>query len=141
MQPGTHFQPVLTDPTTTDPEQVDKVVFVSGKLYYDLQKEKADRGLNDRIALIRIEELCPFPKDQIKEELEKYRYATEFVWCQEEHENQGPYSFMAPRLAQMIPHHKLEYVGRKPLSAPAIALPPLFKEQQAKLIKDAVNLD
>lgn len=55
MQTGTQFQPVLTDPTTSDPEQVDKVVFVSGKLYYDLQKEKTERGLNDRVALIRIE--------------------------------------------------------------------------------------
>lgn len=55
MGPGTHFQPVLSDPTTTDPEQVDKVVFVSGKLYYDLQKEKNNRNLNDRVALIRIE--------------------------------------------------------------------------------------
>lgn len=55
METGTQFQPVLTDPTTSDPEQVDKVVFVSGKLYYDLQKEKADRGLNDRVALIRVE--------------------------------------------------------------------------------------
>ncbi|ORZ14017.1 dehydrogenase E1 and transketolase domain-containing protein 1 [Absidia repens] len=141
MQPGTHFQPVLTDPTTSDPEQVDKVVFVSGKLYYDLQKEKNDRGLNDRVALIRVEELCPFPKDQIKDELEKYRYATEFVWCQEEPENAGAYSFMAPRLSQMIPHHKLEYVGRKPLSAPAIAIPPVFKEQQTKLVKDALAMD
>ncbi|CAO3589764.1 unnamed protein product [Absidia cylindrospora] len=141
MQPGTHFQPVLTDPTTTDPEQVDKVVFVSGKLYYDLQKEKNDRGLNDRVALIRVEELCPFPKDQIKDELDKYRYATEFVWCQEEPENAGAYSFIAPRLSQMIPHHKLEYVGRKPLSAPAIAIPPVFKEQQTKLVKDALAMD
>jgi probable 2-oxoglutarate dehydrogenase E1 component DHKTD1 len=107
------------------------VVFVSGKLYYDLQKEKTDRGLNDRVALIRIEvseskrgvyflsfltdnyyfvmkELCPFPKDQIKDELDKYRYATEFVWCQEEPENAGAYGFMAPRLSQMIPHHKVK---------------------------------
>ncbi|SAM06364.1 hypothetical protein [Absidia glauca] len=141
MQTGTQFQPVLTDPTTSDPEQVDKVVFVSGKLYYDLQKEKIDRGLNDRVALIRIEELCPFPKDQIKDELDKYRYATEFVWCQEEPENAGAYGFMAPRLSQMIPHHKLEYVGRKPLSAPAIAIPPVFKAQQSNLIKDAVNMN
>ncbi|CAO3646284.1 unnamed protein product [Cunninghamella echinulata] len=142
MGPGTHFQPVLSDPTTTDPEQVDKVVFVSGKLYYDLQKEKNNRDLNDRVALIRIEELCPFPKEQIEQELEKYRYASEFVWCQEEPQNAGAYGFIAPRISQLIPQQQtLKYVGRPPLSAPAISIGTKFKTEQSKLIKDAVELD
>ncbi|KAI8060788.1 dehydrogenase E1 and transketolase domain-containing protein 1 [Gongronella butleri] len=141
MAPGTHFRPVLGDPTVTSPDDVDKVVFVSGKLYYDLQKEKEARGFDNRIAFVRVEELCPFPRDHLQEEISKYRYASQFVWCQDEPENAGAYAFMAPRLAQLVPQNKIDYVGRGPLSAPAVSFATRFKAEQAKLIKDAVALD
>ncbi|KAI9028943.1 hypothetical protein CLU79DRAFT_519802 [Phycomyces nitens] len=140
MAPGTSFKPVLEDPTTNNPDMVEKVVFVSGKLYYDLAKEKTERGLDERVALVRIEELCPFPRDQIKQEIEKYEHAGEFVWCQEEPQNAGAYSFMAPRLAQLVPQRMIGYVGRGPLSAPAIANGPLFRKQQSQLIQEAIDI-
>ncbi|KAL0089060.1 hypothetical protein F4703DRAFT_1839178 [Phycomyces blakesleeanus] len=140
MAPGTSFKPVLEDPTTNNPDMVEKVVFVSGKLYYDLAKEKSERGLDERVALVRIEELCPFPRDQIKQEIEKYEHAGEFVWCQEEPQNAGAYSFMAPRLAQLLPQKMIGYVGRSPLSAPAIANGPLFRKQQTQLIQEAIDI-
>lgn len=107
MGPGTRFQPVLGDNTIENTDQVKKVVFVSGKFYYDLVKERERRGMKDRVALIRIEELSPFPRNELKKEIEQYGQADEFVWCQEEPQNAGAYSFMAPRLSQLIPKDKV----------------------------------
>jgi probable 2-oxoglutarate dehydrogenase E1 component DHKTD1 len=109
MAPGTKFQPVLQDASIEDPSKVEKVVFLSGKFYYDLVKEREARGYNDRVALVRIEELSPFPKEELKKEIEKYEAANEFVWCQEEPQNAGAYAFMAPRLAQLLPQNKVSY--------------------------------
>lgn len=106
MAPGTHFQPVLGDANIEDTSKVEKVVFLSGKFYYDLVKEREARGLKDRMALIRIEELSPFPKEEIQREIAKYEHA-QFVWCQEEPQNAGAYAFMAPRLAQLLPEKKV----------------------------------
>jgi probable 2-oxoglutarate dehydrogenase E1 component DHKTD1 len=112
MAPGTSFQPVLEDPSIQDPSKVEKVVFLSGKFYYDLVKERENRGLNDKVALIRVEELSPFPKQDLQEQIAKFSDANEFVWCQEEPQNAGAYAFMAPRLAQLLPNNKvsLNYV-------------------------------
>ncbi|KAF7732562.1 hypothetical protein EC973_003309 [Apophysomyces ossiformis] len=141
MQPGTAFKPVLADSVTTNnPQQVEKVVFMSGKFYYDLAKERSARGLDDRIALIRVEELCPFPRDQIAQEIEKYSHAKEFVWCQEEPQNAGAYAFMAPRLAQLVPQKEIRYIGREALSAPAVGIATRFRAQQSKLLEDALQI-
>lgn len=107
MAPGTQFQPVLQDPSIEDNSKVEKVVFVSGKFYYDLVKEREARGYNERVALVRVEELSPFPKKELQKEIQKYNGADEFVWCQEEPQNAGAYAFMAPRLAQLLPKNKV----------------------------------
>ncbi|PHZ07394.1 2-oxoglutarate dehydrogenase, E1 component [Rhizopus microsporus ATCC 52813] len=140
MGPGTRFQPVLGDNTIENTDQVKKVVFVSGKFYYDLVKERERRGMKDRVALIRIEELSPFPRNELKKEIEQYGHADEFVWCQEEPQNAGAYSFMAPRLSQLIPKDKvIQYVGREPLSAPAVGISSVFKQQASKLLEDIMK--
>ncbi|KAI7906069.1 uncharacterized protein BX663DRAFT_428541 [Cokeromyces recurvatus] len=108
MAPGTHFQPILSDPIIRDPSKIKKVVFLSGKFYYDLVKEREKRGLDDTIALIRVEELCPFPKTELQDEISKFSGAQEFIWCQEEPQNAGAYAFMAPRLAQILPENKVK---------------------------------
>lgn len=107
MAPGTCFQPVLKDASIQNDAQVEKVVFLSGKFYYDLVKERQARGLDDKVALVRVEELSPFPKDALTKEIQKYSGAQEFVWCQEEPQNAGAYAFMAPRLAQLLPENKV----------------------------------
>ncbi|KAI7877160.1 hypothetical protein K492DRAFT_134371 [Lichtheimia hyalospora FSU 10163] len=113
MGAGTSFQPVLDDPACTeDPGSVEKVVFVSGKLYYDLAKERAAKGLDNQIALVRLEELCPFPRDQIEQVLNNYYGARDFVWCQEEPQNAGAYSFIAPRLTQLLPYQSKVYCSK-----------------------------
>ncbi|RCH86402.1 hypothetical protein CU098_007687 [Rhizopus stolonifer] len=140
MGPGTKFQPVLKDPSIQDPSKVEKVVFCSGKLYYDLVKERENRQLNEKIAFVRIEELSPFPKKELEQEIAKFSDAQQFVWCQEEHQNAGAYSFMAPRLAQLLPKGQvIDYVGREPLSAPAVGISSLFKQQSSHLLSDVMK--
>lgn len=140
MAPGTCFQPVLKDTTIQDADQVEKVVFVSGKYYYDLKKEREARQLNDKVALVRVEELSPFPKDQLEDEIKQYKHARDFIWCQEEPQNAGAFTFMAPRLNQILPANKtIQYVGRAPLSAPAVGISSVFKKQAQQLLNDVMK--
>ena len=69
-----------------------------------MSEEREKRQRTD-VAIIRIEELCPFPAAEIREEMKKYPNAKEFFWCQEEHRNQGPWSFINPRFANILGHH------------------------------------
>ncbi|CAO3659061.1 unnamed protein product [Rhizopus stolonifer] len=140
MGPGTQFQPVLGDSSVKNADEIEKVVFVSGKFYFDLLKERERRGFKDRMALVRIEELSPFPRDELKKEIEKYKEAKKFVWCQEEPQNAGAYSFIAPRLSQLIPNDKIiQYAGRGPLSAPAVGVSSVFKQQASQLLEDVMT--
>jgi probable 2-oxoglutarate dehydrogenase E1 component DHKTD1 len=99
---------VLKDDSIKDANQVEKVVFVSGKYYYDLKKERESRELDDKVALVRVEELSPFPKDELEQEINQYKHAREFIWCQEEPQNAGAYTFIAPRLNQLLPENKVK---------------------------------
>ncbi|RUS30552.1 thiamine diphosphate-binding protein [Jimgerdemannia flammicorona] len=138
MIPGTTFQPILADPIIQDASKVDRVVFVSGKLYYDLLKERQTRGVQDRVALVRVEELCPFPKNELVNEVTRFKNAQEFVWCQEEPQNNGAYTFMEPRLSQLLPSGRsLKYVGRAPSAAPATGIAVRYKTEQAAVLKNA----
>lgn len=84
MTTGTHFQPILVD----EAKDADKVIFVCGKLYYDLHAEREKLGLTDKVAFIRLEEICPFPWRVIHEAITQFKDAKEFVWIQEEPQNQ-----------------------------------------------------
>ncbi|KAJ2008180.1 hypothetical protein GGI04_001230 [Coemansia thaxteri] len=113
MGPGTRFKPVINDPTITDPRAVKRVMMVSGKLYYDLAKLKSEHPLGEHAAIVRIEELSPFPREELFSVLAQYTNASDFVWVQEEPRNSGVYSFAAPRIKRLLPvHAELRYVGR-----------------------------
>ncbi|CAG8546415.1 38028_t:CDS:10 [Gigaspora margarita] len=122
MLHGTTFLPIIEDKSVND-DKVEKIIFVSGKLYYDLVKERQNKKLEDKVAIIRFEELCPFPKSVVEKELKKYTNAKEFIWCQEEPQNNGAYTFIEPRLKQLLPsEQKLKYIGRPPSAAPAVGI-------------------
>ncbi|KAJ1913221.1 hypothetical protein H4219_005298 [Mycoemilia scoparia] len=151
MQPGTSFQPVLDDPSITannggaSPSDVKRVVFLSGKLYYDLAKTKESlqktSNKSSSIALIRIEELTPFPKQDLLDIISKYSECEDFVWCQEETQNAGAFTYIAPRLQQLLPAGKgLRYIGRGPLAAPVTGIGKIYKKEQQNII-DSVFRD
>jgi probable 2-oxoglutarate dehydrogenase E1 component DHKTD1 len=103
METGTHFFPVIPDTTIQHPEKVQRVLFVAGKFYYELYTQRAAKNLQEKVALVRIEELSPFPAAEIKEAISAYTQANDFVYVQEEPQNQGAYTFMEPRLNQIVP--------------------------------------
>jgi probable 2-oxoglutarate dehydrogenase E1 component DHKTD1 len=86
LAPGTHFQPVLPDVKVADPKVVTRVLFVCGKHYYALDKEREAQNAK-HMAIVRLEEICPFPAARLQEEVKKYANATEWIWAQEEQRN------------------------------------------------------
>uniref|UniRef100_A0A8C3ACN7 2-oxoglutarate dehydrogenase complex component E1 n=1 Tax=Cyclopterus lumpus TaxID=8103 RepID=A0A8C3ACN7_CYCLU len=96
---ATHFRRLIPD--DGDPEKVKRVVFCSGKIYYELIRERENRGLKEAVAVVRVEQLSPFPFDLVKAETDRYPTA-DLVWCQEEHKNQGYYDYVKPRIRTAI---------------------------------------
>ena len=130
MGPGTSFKPVLAD-LVDDPK---RVVFLTGKLYYDLIKEHNARGLDDKVAFVRIEELSPFPFEEVQDVLDDYSGA-EYFWVQEEPRNQGAWGFVKERLESLTGSGKVKYVGRKESPLPAPGVGKLYKKQQEEVLK------
>ncbi|XP_030221505.1 2-oxoadipate dehydrogenase complex component E1 [Gadus morhua] len=132
LGPGTSFRPVLGDDSAS-PESVHKVVLCSGKHYYALLKQREALGANQSTALVRVEELCPFPLEALQTELQRYTNATEFVWSQEEPQNMGPWPFVAPRFERQLAC-KLRLVSRPALPAPAVGIGAIHQQQQEAIL-------
>jgi probable 2-oxoglutarate dehydrogenase E1 component DHKTD1 len=142
---GTQFQPVLADPSINTPAGVERVVLLTGKLYYDLVKARsALESVSEKVALVRIEELSPFPFHNLKEVLEKYEGAKELAWVQEEPKNQGAWTFVEGRIRSVVERLKdegkvqglgeLKYVGRKEDAVPAPGVARIYGAQQRMVI-------
>ncbi|OXB77727.1 UNVERIFIED_CONTAM: hypothetical protein H355_011991 [Colinus virginianus] len=102
MAPRTTFKPVIGD-SSVDPKSVTHVVFCSGKHYYALVKQRETLGEKQHnTAILRLEELCPFPLEALQQELSKYSHAKVFIWSQEEPQNMGPWSFVSPRFEKQL---------------------------------------
>ncbi|KAJ3016184.1 hypothetical protein HKX48_004167 [Thoreauomyces humboldtii] len=138
MEPGTTFLPVIDDPSR--PTSPKRVMFVSGKIYYELVKERTSRGLESDVAIVRVEELCPLPIGELRDVVEGYASdgAVEWTWVQEEPQNQGAYTFVEPRLRELLPEGaKLNYHGRKPSAAPATGISKRYRIEQDAVVKGA----
>lgn len=133
MAPGTSFQPVLDDVSVAS-SSIRRLLFVSGKHYYALNQHRVDNAIKD-VAIIRIEELCPFPALSLQKLVSKYSNAKEFIWCQEEPRNGGAWSFIEPRFRSLVGVN-LRYSGRPALAAPAVGVSAMHKIEAANLIKD-----
>jgi len=119
---------------------VKRVVLCTGKVYYDLLQERRDRGITD-IAIIRIEQLYPFPYEELKAELKQYEHVPQVVWCQEEPKNQGAWFVSKSRLLSCLQGEQtLHYVGRDAFAAPSTGYLGLHKQQQAQLVDEALDL-
>ncbi|HET9148519.1 MAG TPA: 2-oxoglutarate dehydrogenase E1 component [Acetobacteraceae bacterium] len=143
MANGSGFRFVI--PETDEiapPEKVERVVICSGKVYYDLLQERRDRGLKNA-AIIRLEQLYPFPAKNLKLALEPYRNA-EVIWCQEEPENMGAWFFIDRRLEAVLTcldgkARRPRYVGRRAAASPATGLARTHAAEQAALVAEALG--
>ena len=118
-------------------EKVKRVIVCSGKVYYDLVKKRAEKKLDD-VAIIRVEQLYPFPHKAFAAEVKKYANATELVWCQDEPQNQGAWFFVQHYIHEnMVEGQKLGYAGRPASASPAVGYSHLHIEQQKSLLDQA----
>ncbi|XP_047228449.1 2-oxoglutarate dehydrogenase, mitochondrial [Girardinichthys multiradiatus] len=143
MLPGTHFQRLIPDegPAAVSPQKVKRVIFCTGKIYYELIRERKSRGMDEAVAVVRIEQLSPFPFDLVKAETDRYQNA-DLVWCQEEHKNQGYYDYVKPRLHTTISHTRsIWYAGREPAAAPATGNKHAHLMELQRLLDAAFNLE
>lgn len=135
------FQPVLAEVDALDNRQVNRVIMCGGKVYYDLLEKRRALEKTDT-AIIRVEELYPFPADQLNQALKNYTKCEKLIWCQEEPKNQGAWDFMEPRLAAKLQHKcNVEYVGRPPSAAPAVGSPLVHALQQKTLVAEALGIE
>ncbi|KAF7216781.1 2-oxoglutarate dehydrogenase complex component E1 isoform X2 [Nothobranchius furzeri] len=143
MLPGTHFKRIILDdgPAAKNPEKVKRVVFCSGKVYYELIRERRNRNMDAAVAVVCIEQLSPFPFDLIKLEADRYLNA-DLVWCQEEHKNQGYYDYVKPRLRTTINRTRpIWYVGRDSAAAPATGNKHTHLVELQRLLDTAFDLN
>jgi 2-oxoglutarate dehydrogenase E1 component len=133
------YQVVIPDVELQNTQKVKRVVFCSGKVYFDLVAARRERGIDD-IAIVRLEQLYPFPHDQFKVEIDRYKDAKEIVWCQEEPGNQGAWHRIQHYLQrQMLPHQKLSYALRPSSSTPAGGYLALHNQRQKAVVDAALS--
>jgi len=131
-----HFRDVLDDPAA--PDRARRVLLCSGKIYYDLIARRAEAGSPRELAILRIEQLYPWPADELQSLLERYRSAREWVWVQEESQNMGAWTFVAPRLQELL-GKPIAYVGRDASASPATGSKVVHDREQAEIVAAAVG--
>ena len=136
MGPGTSFQSVLDDPIK--PKSAEKVIFTCGRHYYTLLDERKKRNLVDKVALVRVEELCPFPTAQIGQIAASYPSASSFMFAQEEPRNCGAWSFARPRLEFAL-GARVAYAGRPEMPTSATGNGVQHKQQISDMLQAAFD--
>lgn len=130
----TTFLDLIEDDTATV-SKAKKVIFCSGKIYYDLFERRAEINKEKDIAIIRVEQLYPFPLKKVEDQMAKYKNAKEILWVQEEPENMGPWNFILGYLRRT----PIELVARKKSASPATGFKKIHKEQQDEILDQAIG--
>jgi 2-oxoglutarate dehydrogenase E1 component len=134
------FRELLDDASIKDNASVERVIFCTGKIYYDLLAERNRLGSENSVALIRVEQLYPFHEKMAASILANYPAARSVVWAQEEPKNQGAWFFMAPRLAELITiNQRLSYVGRPESASPATGFAKKHEYEKQQILKAAFS--
>ncbi len=130
------FKDVYDDPEA--PRGATRLVLCSGKVYYDLAARRAAVGKEKEVAIVRLEQLYPFPAEELKKVLRGYPEVRDRVWAQEESQNMGAWSFVAPRLEELM-GSPFQYVGRDASASPATGSKQVHDREQAELVDAAVG--
>jgi 2-oxoglutarate dehydrogenase E1 component len=145
MGEGSSFHRVMYEraPSQAD-RDVTRVVLCSGKVYYDLLSRRQELGLEEAVALLRLEQLAPFPNQILAEELVRFPKRAEVVWCQEEPQNMGAWSFVAPRIEKVLEEtgmrqNRPTYAGRRPAASPATGVHAQHVREQTGLVDAALT--
>src|SRR5690606_25852165 len=125
------------------PKKIETLVLCSGKIYYDI--DKALEGHNrDSVAVVRVEQICPFPKTQLTPFINGFPKLKKVVWAQEEPQNMGAYTWIRPRLRGLMDNlalekFPLEYIGRVERSSPAVGSARVHQKEQDEIIAKILN--
>ncbi|MEW9796798.1 2-oxoglutarate dehydrogenase E1 component [Alteromonas sp. CYL-A6] len=134
------FHNVIGEIDDLDPKKVKRVVMCSGKVYYDLLDQRRKNEQTD-VAIIRLEQLYPFPQEECAKIVAQYSHVKDWVWCQEEPQNQGAWYCSQHHFWQAIPDGaKLTYAGREASSSPAVGYVSVHNQQQKALVEDALTI-
>lgn len=139
---GTTFRPVIGDIVERkDNSSVKRLILCAGQVYYDIASARQEQGLENDIAIIRVEQLYPFPYPEVEAELAKYPVAKEIMWVQEEPKNQGAWYQTRHRLENLAKDgQKITYAGRPASASPAVGYASKHTAQLKQLVQDALNL-
>ncbi|MCO5141567.1 MAG: 2-oxoglutarate dehydrogenase E1 component [Oligoflexia bacterium] len=135
------FQEIIRDLSATrNAADVKKIIFCTGKIYFELEAERDEHYKDENVAIIRIEQLYPFPGDQILNAVKQFPNVKQIIWAQEEPKNMGAYSFVAPRLQELFAGLaqkglSFRYLGRTERASPAIGSPKIHQQEQSDIIK------
>ncbi|HHN8391470.1 2-oxoglutarate dehydrogenase E1 component [Morganella morganii] len=136
-----HFEAVIGEADDLNPADVKRVVLCSGKVYYDLLEQRRKNNQTD-VAIIRIEQLYPFPHENIHAILAPFSHVKDFVWCQEEPLNQGAWYCCQHNFRDAVPAGAaLRYAGRPASASPAVGYTSVHQQQQQELVNDALNVE
>jgi 2-oxoglutarate dehydrogenase E1 component len=139
FQEGTCFQEILPDTKVfANPSNVSRIIFCSGKVYYDLMAHRQEKGI-ENAAIVRIEQLYPFHREMVEAIIGQYSNASHFVWCQEEPLNMGAWSYIFPRLERAV-GSKIRYAGRGTASSPAAGSKAMHYREQKALLTHAFEV-
>ena len=134
------FRPLIDDAQVGDANTVERIVFCSGKVFYDLADARKKSG-EERVAIIRVEQFYPFPVSAVQNAISKYLNAKDLVWCQEEPKNMGAWTFMEGRFEDLIPGgDRLRYVGRAESPSPATGNYAVHTQEQGRLVSEAITI-
>jgi 2-oxoglutarate dehydrogenase E1 component len=135
------FRLIIPEIEAVEPKSTRRVVFCSGKVYYDLLESRQVHGIDD-VAIIRIEQLYPFPIAEFADMIDQYAHVEEIVWCQEEPQNQGAWYQIRHRLQEpLADHQQLYYAGRPGAAAPASGIFKVHLQQQQALVEAALDIE
>ena len=135
------FQPVIEQPGLgTVPEKVERIVICTGRIAVELAGSASGQSQTDWLDIIRVEELYPFPKEDIKNLVNRYKNLKEVIWVQEEPKNMGAFRYMEPHLAEIIPSQlSISYIGRPEMASPAEGDPLVHKKEQERIINQVFS--
>ena len=134
------FRPLVDDTRVEDPSLVEKVVLCSGKVYYDLIDAR-DKAGEKRVAILRLEQFYPFPLVSLRETLARYSNAKELAWVQEEPQNMGGWTFVQPRLEDLMSAcQRPKYIGRTASASPATGSYSIHQKEQAEILAEALKI-
>ncbi|MEM7208489.1 MAG: 2-oxoglutarate dehydrogenase E1 component [Pseudomonadota bacterium] len=134
------FEPVLDETDEIKANKVTRLIFCSGKVYYDLVERRRAEDLQN-VAIVRLEQIYPFPYPEMQAIVDKYRKVKSVVWCQEEPRNQGAWRSNRHRIERILKSkQRFEYAGRGPSASTAVGYANLHMQEQAKLVDEALGL-